>query len=463
MQNQLIKLCALIIILSVALSLSITSYAKLWEVGSENEYYLQEVLSQTDDGDAILVKGGIHRGPFFIRKKITLTGLANPLLLGDGTGSVVTVLASGVHLSGFAIQNSGSNPMDEPAGIFLKSDRNLVENCVFSDVLYGIYLYSSNRNTIRKNRIETRRSVSMSERGSGIHLWNSNENELSENEISFARDGLYFDHAYKNSVKDTVIHHLRYGIHYMFCDGNTIENVLSYENLAGCALMYSNGMLVKGSAFVKNRSASAVGLLLKDLNDSVIENNLLLGNVTAVFIDNSHRNLFKNNHIYGNDLAIQLYPSSLENTFTKNNFINNLSPILIVGVKTNTNWSLVGVGNYWDNYDGYDLNENNIGDVPYHIQDVFQQLVGIHSSLRLYLDSPTARAISLSERIFPIVRVSEDYDLAPLMKPVPFSVKEFQTTTFENDAPQTPLTLKLTLPLFLLISSLLTVGWAKRL
>ena len=464
MQSPLInKLSALIIILSVGLSLSINAYAKLWEVGSTSEHSLQEVLSYAKDGDTILVKGGAHKGPFFLRKKVTLIGRGNPLLLGDGTGSVVTVLSNGIHLTGFTIQNSGSDPMDEPAGIFLKSNRNLIEDCVISDVLYGIYLYSSHGNTIRGNKIQTRKSVPMSERGSGIHLWNSNDNVLSENEISFARDGLYFDHAYKNSVKDTVIHHLRYGLHYMFCDGNTIENVLSYENLAGCALMYSRGMLVRGNAFIKNRSASAVGLLLKDLNDSVIESNLFLGNVTAIFIDNSHRNLFRNNQLYGNDLAIQLYPSSLENTFTKNNFINNLSPILLVGVRTTTKWAQDGLGNYWDNYNGYDLNGDGIGDISYHIQDVFQLLAGTHPGLRLYLDSPTARAIAFSESVFPIIRVSEDYDPAPLMKPVPFTVDSFPAYAHRNKASSSPLTLNIALPLFLFISSLVTIVWAKRL
>jgi hypothetical protein len=43
---------------------------------------------------------------------------------------------------------------------------------------------------------------------------------------------------------------------------------------------------------------------------------------------------------------------------------------------------------------------------------------GNHPRLRLYLDSPAARAMAVAEKTFPILRGSSEIDAAPLMKPV---------------------------------------------
>jgi nitrous oxidase accessory protein len=54
-----------------------------------------------------------------------------------------------------------------------------------------------------------------------------------------------------------------------------------------------------------------------------------------------------------------------------NNFVGNTFDI-------STNGSLVlntFNGNYWDKYEGYDLDKNKIGDVPYHPLSLFSVIV----------------------------------------------------------------------------------------
>ena len=52
---------------------------------------------------------------------------------------------------------------------------------------------------------------------------------------------------------------------------------------------------------------------------------------------------------------------------TGNNFLSNTFDV-------STNGSLVLNSfnyNYWDKYEGYDLNKDNIGDIPYHPVSLF--------------------------------------------------------------------------------------------
>jgi nitrous oxidase accessory protein len=137
---------------------------------------------------------------------------------------------------------------------------------------------------------------------------------------------------------------------------------------------------------------------------------------------------FRRNTIANNDLAMQMFTSSDANVFTENNFISNLSPLQLIGRSSTTKWFENGLGNFWSDYEGYDLNEDGRGDIPVKIQNVFEYLEGNHPRLRLFLESPAARAMAVAEKTFPILRASSEIDQAPLMKPItlafPFKSEE---------------------------------------
>jgi nitrous oxidase accessory protein len=125
----------------------------------------------------------------------------------------------------------------------------------------------------------------------------------------------------------------------------------------------------------------------------------------------------RRNLISANDVAIQAFGSATQNQFEYNNFVDNLSPILVVGAPGDTRWNGEPAGNYWSDYSGYDLDEDGIGDVPYKIANVFSHLEGEYPRLRLYLDSPAAQALALAERGFPLLERHIEQDIKPLMRP----------------------------------------------
>ena len=114
-----------------------------------------------------------------------------------------------------------------------------------------------------------------------------------------------------------------------------------------------------------------------------------------------------------NDLALHVFSNSENNLFTENNFIANLSPLRVIGRRTNTRWNELRRGNYWSDYDGYDLNEDGVGDVAHKVQNVFEYLEGNYPRLRLYFNSPAT-----AERSFHVIKGSTESDGAPLMQAV---------------------------------------------
>jgi nitrous oxidase accessory protein len=175
---------------------------------------------------------------------------------------------------------------------------------------------------------------------------------------------------------------------------------------------------LRRNRFVHNRGFSSFGILFQDSHDLVAEHNIISDNAVGLFLEAVQRSIFRENLVANNDTAIEIFASADRNEFSRNNFVANLTPIRVIGRSTTTRWFRAGQGNYWSGYDGYDLDGNGIGDVPFQIRNLYERMEGEYPRLRLYFDSPAARALVAAERVFPIMRSSNERDPYPLMKPV---------------------------------------------
>lgn len=389
-----------------------------------------DALTAAQSGDTIRVEAGTYTGQFVIDKSVVLEGVGKPVLRGTGQGSVVIVTADNCTIKGFVIEHSGGDLQAEDSGLLLRSNHNTVEDNELRDVLYGIYLYHAAQNVIRRNTVRGRIALEVGSRGAGLHIWNSPDNVIEENTITEARDGMYIQSSHRNAIRRNRAMHLRYGLHYMNSDDNRFDDNVFSENVAGAAIMYSKRIEFRRNAFIHNRGFSSFGILFQDCDEMRAEDNLIINNATGIFLEALRRSTFRRNLIAENDLALQIFSSSSDNVFAENNFIENLSPLQIVGRQANTKWNEARRGNYWSDYDGYDLDGDGIGDVAHKVQNVFEYLEGNYPRLRLYLSSPAAQALATAEKTFPILKGSNEADGAPLMKAVPLSFR------FEPPAPQ---------------------------
>jgi nitrous oxidase accessory protein len=182
--------------------------------------------------------------------------------------------------------------------------------------------------------------------------------------------------------------------------------------------MYTERVTFSDNQILNNREGyNAFGLLFKDAIDSVAERNVIVGSVNGIFMDSSHRNRLNNNLVAYNDVGVMLYASSLDNSFSENDFVGNLATLHTVG-RADADWTPEGTGNYYSDYTGYDVDGDGIGDRPHRLQDAFEYLEGSRPLLRLFLNSAAADALAAAEQSFPLVPSSEEEDAAPSMRPV---------------------------------------------
>jgi nitrous oxidase accessory protein len=403
--------------LVLCVGIASTLNAKVLTVGP-GAYHLtlQSAVAAAQAGDIIQVFAGTYEGQIVLDRPLHLEGLGKPLLRGPGRGSVLTVLADQCTIRGFVIEHSGKDLQAEDSGILLKSKGNVVANNELRDVLYGIYLYHSTGNALRGNVIQGRKELQTGERGAGLHLWNSADNLIEDNVIEQARDGMYIQSSPRNTIRRNRVSHLRYGLHFMSSDDNRFEENIFSHNIAGAAIMYSKGIEFRRNAFVHNRGFSSFGILFQDCDQCLSEDNLVADNATGLFAEALRNSVFRNNVIAENDVALQIYGSSSNLSFSGNRFVENLSPLQVVGRHANARWDINGQGNFWSDYDGYDLDGDNVGDRPHRIQNVFEYLEGNYPRLRLYLASPAAQALAAAERAFPVIQSSSEADSRPIMR-----------------------------------------------
>lgn len=379
---------------------------------------ISRAIELAEDGDKILVAGGVYEENLAVNKEVVLEGLDQPVILGPKVGDVVAVLADSAHIRGFSISGSGKRMLHSDAGIKVVGNGVTIENNRLSDNLFGIYLKGCTNARVEGNVIQGRAEDEIGKRGAGVHFYDAHHNRVLDNRISWVRDGVYFDHADFNLVEGNEFSDLRYGVHYMYCQDNSFFRNIFRDSVAGVAVMYTERVVFRGNQIINNRKGyNAFGLLLKDCLDSVAEENVIVNNVNGIFLDNSHRNRFTRNLVAYNDVGVMLYASALGNEFSQNDFIGNQAVLHTVG-RADADWSPEGKGNFYSSYAGYDLNEDGIGDIAHRLQDAFEYLAGRRPWLRLFLNGPAADALAFAERSFPLVPSSEEEDNAPAMKPV---------------------------------------------
>jgi len=424
---------------------------------------LQQRIDASGPGDTLLVPAGTYQGNILIQKRAALIGSEGAILRGDGQGSVVTITADSCLLRGFTIEHSGVMLMNEDAAILLRSSGNMIESNRLQDMLFGIYLLRSHGNVIRDNKITGRRDREVGERGSGIHIYDSHHNRLIRNTITFARDGFYIQNANHTWIEDNEVSNLRYGLHYMYADSNTFLRNTFSDNVAGAAIMYSRGIVMRKNSFIHNRGFASYGILFQDCHEMIADSNIVADNVVGMFFEASTNNLFRHNVVAQNNVALQMFANSTSNVFTENNFVDNLSPLTIVGKATGSIWNAGGRGNYWSTYDGYDLDHDGIGDVPMKIENVFNYLEGRQPNLRLYLYSPASQALAATTKAFPIIDINHETDNRPLMRPVPMRFSTTPRTSVtdnrDNGVPRKALFLGIS---FLGGFVLLAAAWKRR-
>jgi nitrous oxidase accessory protein len=201
----------------------------------------------------------------------------------------------------------------------------------------------------------------------------------------------------------------------MFSNNDAYYSNVFKSNGAGVAVMFTKNVKMENNYFEENWGDSAYGLLLKEIADSYIFNNKFIKNTSGIYMEGTSRVKVEKNIFEANGWAMKIQASCMENEVVNNNFLKNTFDI-------STNGSLVlntFNSNYWDKYEGYDLDKNGIGDVPYHPLSLFAVLTEKNNSTMLLYRSFMITLLDKSEKVLPSITPDNFIDNKPLMKSLP--------------------------------------------
>ncbi len=390
-------------------------FSKTLKVG-KNEFYktIQLALDETENNDTILVYAGTYKeNNLVINHSVFLIGIDGPVIDGQKKYEVVSVKANRVWLEGFRIINSGFATLDDPCGIKVYGGKNVtIQNNVLENNFFGIYLQNCINCTIKNNKVGSN-ATEEQQIGNGIHCWKSDSLKIINNRITGHRDGVYFEFV-TNSViwRNISIRNIRYGLHFMFSNDDAYIGNTFRENGAGVAVMYTKRVKMFNNIFENNWGDASYGLLLKDITDSYLYGNKFISNTTGILMEGTSRIEINKNIFQANGWGMKISASCMDIILTTNNFIANTFDLATNGTLVLNNFN----GNYWDKYEGYDLNKDQIGDVPYHPLSLFSVIVESMPSAMLLFRSFMITLLDKSEKLIPSLTPDNFRDEKPLMK-----------------------------------------------
>ena len=380
---------------------------------AENLSPIQARIDRAAPGDTVTVPAGEYRGDLYIDKTLALVGVGHPVLTASGRGSVVIVRAPGVRVEGFDIRANYAGSLDrDSSGIHVSAPHVVIRDVRITHAFFGVYLLSADDATVERTSVRGDASRPAGEQGSGLHLYNAQRFLFADDDVMDMRDGIYIQSSSNGTVRRSDIRHVRYGLHYMYADDNTFEDNRFEDSAAGAALMFSQRLTFRRNHFVHNRGFASVGLLLKDCADLVADENVIIDNARGLFLEGSDRNTFTRNLVAVSDAAIVLYASGSQNVFRDNAFVANLTPLELVGKRTDT----VFDRNYWSDADEPDLDGDGFRDRPFRIVNVFDHFRGRTTASDLLSRGPAARALAAAERAFPVLSTAKVEDAHPRVK-----------------------------------------------
>lgn len=391
-------------------------WAKTLQVGSQYKLKsINEAIRQAATGDSIIVHPGIYReGNILVDKTVYLRGIGYPVIDGQGKHEGISVKADRVLIEGFKVINTGSSSMDDVGGIKMYSvHKAIVRNNILDNTNFGIYALQCTNSIIEKNQIRSYGKIEQ-QSGNGVHCWKSDSMQVTGNNITGHRDGIYFEFVTNSIIwRNNSQQNIRYGLHFMFSNNDSYISNVFKNNGAGVAVMYSYNVKMIRNYFTDNWGDAAYGLLLKEIRDSYIDGNYFERNTSGIYMEGASRISLVKNVFRNNGWGMKMQANCMDLDVSHCNFIGNTFDV-------STNGSLVlnkFNGNYWDKYEGYDLDKNKVGDVPYRPVSLYSMIIEQNPPAIVLFRSFITSLLDKTEKVLPSLTPENLKDEFPQMKP----------------------------------------------
>ncbi|PWB58648.1 MAG: nitrous oxide reductase family maturation protein NosD [Nitrosomonadales bacterium] len=362
---------------------------------------LQALVDATPPGGTLHLSPGVYAGPVTLSRPIVLEGGGKATIDGGGKRTVLWLNTGNAVVRGLLLRNTGDSHDQMDAGIAVQGDSNRIEANVIENALFGIVLKQSKHNLVRNNRIRSK-AAELPLRGEAIRLWNSTGNRIEDNDIAAARDFTLMNSAY-NRISGNSIQGSRYGMHFIFSPNCHVEGNRLSNNATGIIVLNSNYLTIRNNTLQHTNDVSGACIAIKKSTEIQAEGNQIVHCATGILSDSpvgdANKVVFRRNLIAHNTTGVQMYGEKGGHTFENNRFEKNLVQVAISGSgdALSNRWQ----GNYWDDYQGFDLNHDGIGDTPHEVYAYADRIWMETPAAAFFRNSPALELLDFLERLAP--------------------------------------------------------------
>jgi len=370
---------------------------------------LAATLLAAAPGRAFCLAAGSYSAPLEIPAGVSLWGPRSAILRSRGTGDTVRLSGSGAALLGVTVDGSGSRfDLQEAAVHVVSANGARVEGVLVRNALFGLIVEKSTGVVVRGNEIDGSDREQLGLRGDAIRVWETTRSSIEGNRVLGSRDIVIW-YSSDNRIRDNEVEGGRYGTHFMYSHRNLVTGNRYVGNVVGIFAMYSRDLKVEHNLLAASSGAAGMGIGLKESSGVRIRDNVIVQNSVGIYLDNSPYEPDSKNSIVGNairlcDVGIGFHSSVRNNEIAANSLRGNAVQVRVDGGGD-------ALGNEWtdndfDDYAGYDLDGDGVGDVPYELRSFTGTLIAHHPQLDYFRGTPALSMIEAASRILPIYRPS---------------------------------------------------------
>ena len=369
---------------------------------------LQDAIDKAPVGSILKLPAGVYKGSIIINKPITIIGKEDNVVIdGEGNGTVITVKGSFITLKNLKITGSGDRHENLDAAIKISDGKQCeITDCTIDDCLFGIDMQMMKNSIVSNNWIKSK-DVDLGLRGDGLRLWYSNDNIIKGNTLYKSRDMVVW-YSHGNTIEDNTGEYCRYSLHFMYAGKNLVKNNHYSFNSVGIFFMYSQDTVAIGNVVKSSQGATGMGIGLKDATNFTLKNNTVLYCAQGMYIDRSPFEPDTHNWIIGNKIlynseALHFHSLSENNIIKENVIMGNIEDIVNDSRGSKTNENEIAM-NYWDKYEGFDRDGDNIGDTPHKVYQYADQLWVYNPDVKFFYASPVISLLNFLAKLAPFTK-----------------------------------------------------------
>lgn len=372
---------------------------------------LQKQIDKTPSGGTLKLFDRVYREQATIRKPITIVGGEKTLLKAGYDKTVLTI----ENTKDVTLKNLNFSRSQSAIDV-KKSSQIHIENLKMVYMFSGVNIRNSSDVHVKNFKM---RGIDgqYADKGTGIAAYDSKRINISDSDITEVLDAYYLERVTGSRIINNIATFSRYGLHYMYgkdiyATGNTLEN-----NVTGIMLMIAKNALLEKNKIQYQSDWNSSGFTLYNAENIVTKNNELIGNRTAISSQNMKKSTILDNTFLTNQTAVEFTGSYKENKVEHNDFLGNIVNIRSDGTASNI------VGNYYDDYSGFDIEDDGIGDSKYVALQSFGQWMVREPAYQYYIESPSVVLLNQMDQQTNKTETSQLVDEKPRMK----SITEFET------------------------------------